>query len=192
MKLVFATNNKNKLVEISRLIHSDVQLLSLDDIGCTDEVPENQLTLEGNALEKASYIFEKIGVNCFADDTGLEVDALNGEPGVFSARYAGPEKSAEANITKLLQELSGKTNRNARFRTVIALILDGKEYLFEGIVNGRIIAQRQGTSGFGYDPVFVPDGYTETFAQMDLNLKNQISHRGMATRKLIDFLNTLS
>jgi XTP/dITP diphosphohydrolase len=191
MKLVFATNNHNKVREISKLLRAKLDLVSLDEMGITEEVPENQDTLEGNASEKARYIYDKYQVNCFADDTGLEVEALNGAPGVYSARYAGESKDSQANITKLLAELAGKENRKAKFRTVISLMLNGNEYFFEGTVEGKIIEERRGVDGFGYDPVFVPDGFDLTFAEMDLSVKNTISHRARATQKLIEFLNQL-
>jgi XTP/dITP diphosphohydrolase len=188
MDLVFATNNKNKIREIQSLIGPELNILSLKDINCSEELPEDQNTLEGNAYQKSSYVYEKYGKNCFADDTGLEVEALNGEPGVFSARYAGESKDSQANMDKVLKALKNKMNRNARFRTVISLIIDGEEFRFEGIVNGKIIENRRGTEGFGYDPVFVPDGYDQTFAEMPIDEKNQISHRSRAIYKLLHFL----
>ena len=193
MKIVFATGNRNKLREVQDLIGSRAELSTPADHGITEDIPENQPTLEGNALQKARYIYEKTGLNCFADDTGLEVEALNGEPGVYSARYAavngaGEGHSSADNMALLLERLKGKSNRRARFRTVIALILDGREYTFEGIVTGEITTERSGAEGFGYDPVFRPEGYAETFAEMPLELKNRISHRGRATAKLIEFL----
>lgn len=196
MKIVFATGNRNKLKEIQDLIGSRAELSTPADHGITEDIPENQPTLEGNALQKARYIYERTGLDCFADDTGLEVEALGGEPGVYSARYAavngaGEGHSSEANMALLLERLAGIENRRARFRTVIALILNGKEYLFEGIVNGEIATQRSGAEGFGYDPIFRPEGYAETFAEMPLSLKNSISHRGRATAKLIEFLASL-
>lgn len=190
-KLVFATNNTHKLDEVRNITGNQVNIVSLSDINCHEDIPETADTLEGNALQKARYIKEKFGYDCFADDTGLEVEALNGAPGVYSARYAGPGHNAEANMNKLLKEMEGKENRKARFRTVIALILDNKEYLFEGIVNGTIIAEKTGSEGFGYDPIFVPENYTETFAEMGNDLKNKISHRAEATKKLTNFLSTL-
>ncbi|WP_430971611.1 non-canonical purine NTP diphosphatase [Sunxiuqinia rutila] len=192
MKLVFATNNPHKLRELQQLLGDEIQLLSLADIGCNEEVPENQETLEGNAAEKSFFVFEKYGFNCFADDTGLEVDALNGEPGVYSARYAGEARCAEANMAKLLDQLQGKEDRTARFRTVISLIIDGKETQFEGIVEGQILKEKQGDAGFGYDPVFQPDGFSASFAAMDANQKNQISHRGRAVEKLVAYLKNLN
>ena len=188
IELVFATNNRHKLNELSKLVGDKFHLLSLKDINCFDDIPETANTLEGNAAIKAQYIWEKFGKNCFADDTGLEVDALNGQPGVYSARYAGEDQDSEANLSKVLDELAGNLNRKARFRTVICLIIEGKEYYFEGIVNGNLLSERQGKEGFGYDPIFVPVGYDKTFAEMDMAVKNKISHRGIATEKLINFL----
>lgn len=188
MELVFATNNPNKLKELQNILGNDFKLLSLKEIDCNDEIPENQDTLEGNASEKAFYIYNKFNINCFADDTGLEIEALNGEPGVYSARYSGEEKSAEANMQKVLKNLSDKNNRKAQFRTVISLIIDGKETQFEGIVKGEILKAKQGDEGFGYDPIFQPAGYDISFAEMPLPEKNKISHRGNAVRKLVDFL----
>ena len=191
-KLVFATNNAHKLGEVSAILGDQIELLNLKDINCNDDIPETADTLEGNALLKARYIYDKFGVDCFADDTGLEVEALNGAPGVYSARYAGGDgHDSEANMNKLLENLQGETNRNARFRTVVALILEGKEYLFEGIVNGKIIEAKRGTTGFGYDPIFVPEEYTETFAELGEEVKNQISHRSRAVHKLCKFLNSI-
>lgn len=190
-ELVFATNNLHKLLEVQHLLGNTFRLLSLKEIGITEEIPEDHDTLEQNALQKAWYIFNKTNRNCFADDTGLEVDALDGKPGVYSARYAGESKNPKNNIVKLLGELEGKTNRKARFRTVVALIIDGNEYLFEGIVNGQIVKKEKGADGFGYDPVFLPDGYLLTFAEMDLDQKNSISHRARAVNKLVDFLQKL-
>ena len=188
-KLVFATNNAHKLEEIRAMLGSAMQVLSLKDIGCEADIPETADTLEGNARLKAEFVYNRYGLDCFADDTGLEAEALNGAPGVYSARYAGGEgHDSEANMHKLLHELEGKENRRARFRTAICLIEGGEEHLFEGIVNGSIISQKQGTSGFGYDPVFVPDGYTQTFAQMGNDEKNCISHRARAVQKLCQYL----
>lgn len=186
--LVFATHNQHKLIEISAMISNKFELKSLNDINCFDEIPEEKDTLEGNALDKARFVFEKCGLNCFADDTGLEIEALHGKPGVYSARYAGESKDSQANMNKVLAEMEGISNRKARFRTVIALIIEGKEFLLEGIVNGIIIEHKRGNSGFGYDPIFIPDGYNTTFAEMDLIEKNKISHRANATLKLIEFL----
>ncbi|MES2514077.1 MAG: non-canonical purine NTP diphosphatase [Bacteroidota bacterium] len=191
MQLIFATHNKNKLKEVKSLTSDHIDVLSLDDIHLFEEIEETSLTIEGNALLKAKTIYQQTQINCFADDSGLLVDALNGEPGVYSARYAGEQKNDNDNIEKLLQELSGKENRNAHFKTAIALVIGSKEYLFEGIINGKIIAEKKGTDGFGYDPVFIPDGYTETFAQMSSETKNAISHRSIAVKKMIAFLNSL-
>jgi XTP/dITP diphosphohydrolase len=188
MELVFATNNNHKLAELQAMLGDRISLLSLNDIGCNEEIPEDQDTLEGNASQKAFYIYNKFGYNCFADDTGLEIEALNGEPGVFSARYAGEEKSAEANMDKVLGKMTKINNRNARFRTVISLVIDGLEKQFEGIVEGRILTVKRGASGFGYDPIFQPDGFSQTFAEMDLTSKNKISHRRRAVEKLILYL----
>ena len=188
MEIIFASNNLNKIREINNILGNSFTLLSLQDINLTEDIPENEITLEGNALYKARHIFKATGKNVFADDTGLEVEALNGRPGVHSARFAGEDKNSEANIEKLLYLLENETNRNARFRTVIALILYGKEYLFEGTVTGKIIKQTRGKQGFGYDPVFVADGKSVTFAEMDLKEKNMISHRAKAFEKLRNFL----
>ena len=187
-KIVFATNNPNKLFEVQNLLGSDCILLSPDNIGCYEYIPENQPSLEGNALEKARFIFERYTINCFADDTGLEIDSLNGKPGVLSARYAGPSKDPLKNMEKVLEELKGITNRNARFRTIIALIWEGKEYSFEGIVNGTILESAHGDKGFGYDPIFKPAGFNITFAEMNIGDKNKISHRTIAINKLVRFL----
>lgn len=187
-KFVFATNNTHKLEEVSAILGNKIELLSMKDIDYNVDIPETADTLEGNALIKARYIFENYHLDCFADDTGLEVEALNGAPGVYSARYAGDAHDSEANMKKLLKEMENVENRRARFRTVFALIINGKEHLFEGIVKGEIIKNRKGTSGFGYDPVFVPEGYSQTFAEMGNELKNKISHRAMATQKLCHFL----
>ena len=188
MKLVFATNNQHKLKELQEILGPEFDLLSLKDIGCSEEIPEDHDTLEGNASQKAFFIFNKYGHNCFADDTGLEIEALNGEPGVYSARYAGEGKNAEKNMDKVLHKLSKINNRQARFRTVISLIINGKEKQFEGIVEGEILNERKGGEGFGYDPIFKPYGYKESFAEMDMALKNQISHRGRAVKKLVAYL----
>ena len=186
--LVFATNNAHKLEEVRAILGNDFQIASLKEIGCHDDIPETADTLEGNAMQKAQYIKDKFGMDCFADDTGLEVEALNNAPGVFSARYAGPGHDSEANMKKLLHEMEGKENRKARFRTVIALLLDGKEYTFEGIVKGNIIEEKRGDSGFGYDPIFVPEGYDLTFAELGNDIQNKISHRAEAVKKLSAFL----
>lgn len=188
MKLVFATNNQHKLDEVRKVVTGDFEIVSLSEIDCHDDIPETADTLEGNALQKARYIKEHFGYDCFADDTGLEVEALNNAPGIYSARYAGPGHDSEANMNKLLQEMKDKENRKAQFRTAIALILNGKEYLFEGIVRGSIITEKRGNSGFGYDPIFVPENYTETFAELGNDIKNRISHRAEAVKKLIEFL----
>lgn len=188
MELVFATNNKHKVREISDLLDGDFKITGLSDLNITEDIPEDAETLEENALFKARYVHGKTGMNVFADDTGLEVTALGGAPGVWSARYAGENKSFDDNIDKLLREMLGATDRSARFRTVIALILDRKEYLFEGIVEGEIITERKGTGGFGYDPVFRATGSDKTFAEIPLQEKNLISHRARAMRKLISFL----
>jgi XTP/dITP diphosphohydrolase len=187
-KLVFATNNAHKLRELNEILSDEFELLSLNDIGCSDDIPETGETLEANAAQKSFYIWDKYGINCFADDTGLEIEALNNEPGVYSARYAGESKSAEANVEKVLLKLKGIDNRKARFRCVISLIIDGKEFQFEGIVNGVIIKEKRGTTGFGYDPIFVPDGFQHSFAEMAPEEKNSISHRGNAVEKLVKFL----
>ena len=191
MKLVFATNNQHKLHEIKHLLDGSFELLSLNDINCTDDIPENQETIEGNASEKAFYIWNKYQINCFADDTGLEIEALNGEPGVYSARYAGEEKSPEKNIELVLQKLTKINNRKARFKTIISLVINGEEVQFEGIVDGKILEEKRGQSGFGYDPIFQPDESSFSFAEMPLAEKNKISHRGRATQKLVDYLNQL-
>lgn len=187
-KFVFATNNVHKLKEVAAIVRNRIELLSLKDIGCRDDIPETADTLEGNALQKARYVYERYHTDCFADDTGLEVEALDGAPGVYSARYAGEGHNSEANIRKLLHELEGKDNRKARFRTVFALIVNGKEHLFEGTVKGEIVNHKRGIAGFGYDPVFVPEGYEKTFAEMGDELKNKISHRAQAVGKLCNFL----
>lgn len=187
-KLVVATNNTHKLEEISAILGEEMELLSLKDIQCNADIPETADTLEGNARQKAQYIYNNYGMNCFADDTGLEVEALNGAPGVFSARYAGDGHDSEANMQKLLQELEGKENRKAQFRTAICLIMDRKEYLFEGVVKGKIISEKRGGAGFGYDPIFVPEGYDLTFAELGNDIKNTISHRARAVEKLCTFL----
>ena len=186
--MIFVTNNAHKLQEVSAMLGEKIALQNLRDIDCTDDIPETADTLEGNALMKARYIHERYGTDCFADDTGLEVAALNGAPGVYSARYAGPGHDSEANMQKLLTELEGKSDRRAQFRTVIALIKEGKEYLFEGIVKGKIISEKRGGAGFGYDPIFVPEGYDLTFAELGNDIKNTISHRARAVEKLCTFL----
>lgn len=191
MKLIFATNNHYKIEEIRSVIGKQFEIMTLKEAGINMEIPEPHNTLAANASEKSKTIYAITGVNCFSEDTGLEVTALNGDPGVKSARYAGEEKSFNKNIEKLLKNLEGMTNQNARFRTVISLIIDGKEYLFEGIAEGKIISEKRGNMGFGYDPVFVPSGSTKTFAEMDLKEKNLFSHRRKATEKLVAFLNNL-
>lgn len=191
MKLVFATNNKHKIEEVQHLLKENFQLRSLQNIGCKEELPETGTTLEANASQKAKYIYEKFGVNCFADDTGLEIEALNGQPGVYSARYAGEEKSAEKNIEKVLSTMKNITNRNAFFKTIISLIINNKNYLFEGLIQGTISTEVKGINGFGYDPIFIPIGYSKSFAEFSLEEKNKISHRGIAIRKLAEFLNNL-
>lgn len=189
-ELVFATNNLHKIEEISALLKENIKISCLKDIGCFDSLPENKSTIEGNASEKSWYIYDNYMRNCFADDTALEIEALNNEPGVFSARYAGPENNSEANIKKVLMKLKGKSNRKARFRTVISLIVDDQEFFFEGLITGTIIHEKRGFSGFGYDPVFLPDGYNQTFAEMKIDIKNTISHRALAITKLVNFLST--
>lgn len=188
MKLVFASNNKNKIQEIQALVPNTIQIVSLEDIGCTEDIPETADTIEGNAILKANYVTEKYGYDCFADDTGLEVEALNGAPGVYSARYAGEQKDANDNMDKLLSELKDKTNRKANFKTVIALNLNGNQNLFTGIINGKIIEEKIGTNGFGYDPIFVAEGFDKTFAELTMEEKSTISHRGIAVKELILFL----
>ena len=199
MKIVFATNNQHKLDEIRNILGKDFEIVSLNEIGCHEDIPETGKTLEENAWQKANYIFNKYELSCFADDTGLEVDTLNGAPGVFSARYAGGEgHDSEANMQKLLRELAEKNNRKARFRTVIALILkdksrgtgDERRETFEGIVEGHIAHEKSGAEGFGYDPIFVPDGYNQSFAELGIDIKNQISHRARAVKKLAEYFNS--
>lgn len=188
MKLCFATNNAHKIHEIAEAVGNAFEIVSLQAIGCTEELPENQPTLEGNSLEKAQHVWQHYGVSCFADDTGLEVATLNGEPGVYSARYAGLQRSSEDNITLLLEKLQEKPDRRAQFRTVITLILDGVVHRFEGSVRGKIIQEKRGNQGFGYDPVFVPEGHERTFAEMEVSEKSRLSHRGKAVLALIEFL----
>ncbi|CAI8279098.1 MAG: Non-canonical purine NTP pyrophosphatase [Polaribacter sp. SA4-10] len=188
MKLVFATNNLNKLKEVQEMLPNSIEILSLEDIHCFDEIDETETSLEGNARLKASYITEKFGYNCFADDTGLEVTVLDGKPGVYSARFAGEPSSSENNMQKLLHELKEEENRKAQFRTAICLNLDGKQFLFEGVCKGEILTKKQGIEGFGYDPIFQPKGYDQSFAAMQRNEKNKISHRGLAIEKLVTFL----
>ncbi|PKG50466.1 non-canonical purine NTP diphosphatase [Olleya sp. 1-3] len=191
MQLVFATNNQNKVKEVQNLIPSHIKLLSLKDIGCFEDVPETQPNIKGNAVQKAEYIKLHYGFDCFADDTGLEVEALNGAPGVFSARYAGPQRNDNDNMSLLLENLIEKDNRNAQFKTVVALHLNNNLDTFTGICKGEITSSKQGDKGFGYDPIFKPNGYDSTFAQMDLKLKNSIGHRGKAIQQLVAFLNRL-
>ena len=188
LKLVFATNNKNKLKEVQAML-TNFDIVSLADINCFDDIAETATTLEGNAILKANYISEKFGLNCFADDTGLEVEALNNEPGVYSARYAGIENNSENNMNKLLTELGDNLNRNAQFKTVIALNINKKQFIFDGICKGQILKVKQGIGGFGYDPIFKPKGYSKSFAEMDLKEKGTISHRGKAIQQLVHFLN---
>lgn len=191
MNLVFASNNKNKIKEIQSILPESIKILSLEEIGCYEEIPETADTIEGNAILKANYVTEKYGYDCFADDTGLEVTALNGEPGVYSARYAGEQRDANDNMNKLLEALSGKSDRSAQFKTVIALNLKGEQSLFTGIAKGTITLNKTGNQGFGYDPIFQPENYSETFAELSSEIKNKISHRGKATQQLIDFLNSI-
>ncbi len=188
MKLVFATNNQHKLLEVQKMLPKQITLLSLKDINCFDDIEETATTLEGNAQIKTDYIVDNFNKNCFADDTGLEVTSLNNAPGVYSARYAGIENDSEKNMQKLLKELKNITNRKAQFRTVISLFIDKKQYFFEGICKGTILTEKQGEKGFGYDPVFQPDGFNKSFAEMTSEEKNKISHRGIAIKKLVDFL----
>ncbi|ASV31922.1 non-canonical purine NTP diphosphatase [Maribacter cobaltidurans] len=188
MKLVFATHNQNKLREVQQLLPKKIELVSLNDLGCTEDIPETAETLEGNAKLKSDFVYDKYRLPCFADDTGLIVQALNGEPGVYSARYAGAQNDADANMDKLLRNLKDKEDRSACFTTVIALNLDGETQFFEGSVQGEIIGSKKGSQGFGYDPIFKPDGYTETFAELPLEIKNEIGHRGKAFSKLITYL----
>lgn len=191
MKLVFASNNKNKIIEIQSILPDSIQLLSLEDIGCSEEIPETAKTIEGNAILKANYVTEKFGYDCFADDSGLEVESLNGAPGVYSARYAGEHKNNEHNIDKLLVKLSDKNNRKAHFKTVIALNIKSQQHLFTGTAKGEIITERKGINGFGYDPVFQPEGHDRTFAEFSLEEKSAISHRAKAVKQLISFLQNL-
>jgi XTP/dITP diphosphohydrolase len=188
MTLVFASHNNNKIAEIRAMLPDAITLLGLTDIDCHDDIPETADTIEGNAILKANYVTQKFGYDCFADDTGLEVDTLDGAPGVYSARYAGDQKNTEDNMARLLTELNGKSNRNAQFKTVIALNLNGGQHLFTGIVRGEITTEKRGNQGFGYDPVFQPDGFSKTFAEFSMAEKAAASHRGIAVKKLIDFL----
>jgi XTP/dITP diphosphohydrolase len=191
LSIVFATANQNKVKEVNELLDDGIEIVSLKAIGCHEDIPETQPTIEGNALQKARYVLENYKVDCFAEDTGLEIEALNGEPGVYSARYAGEQRDSEANMALVLQKLTNKTNRKARFKTVVALILNGKEYLFEGIANGEISTKKHGQKGFGYDPIFIPKDFDKSFAEMTSVEKNEISHRGKAINKLKKFLNEI-
>ncbi|WP_299251062.1 non-canonical purine NTP diphosphatase [uncultured Cytophaga sp.] len=191
ISICFATNNKNKIAEVRSKVGEEISILSLEDIGCFEELPETSPTLEGNSAQKARFVADKYKVNCFADDTGLEVDALNGAPGVYSARYAGPACNPEDNMNKLLLSMEGQNNRSAQFKTCITLIIDGKETVFHGAVKGTILTERHGKEGFGYDPIFQPEGYLVSFAEMPLSEKNTISHRALAVEKLIDYLKTI-
>ena len=189
-KIVFATGNQNKLKEVKSAVDG-FKIVGLTDLDINEEIPETGTTLKENALQKARYVYDKTGLNCFSDDTGLEIEALNNKPGVYSAMYAGADCSAENNMQKVLKELSGVRNRKAKFKTVIALILNGKEFFFEGAVSGNVLKEKKGIGGFGYDPIFKPEGYKETFAEMSIDLKNKISHRGLAVKKLVAFLEAL-
>ena len=191
MELIFATQNQNKAKEIQKLLPSSIQVKTLAEIGCLEDIPETASTLEGNAKQKSTYVVEKFNVNCFADDTGLEIETLNGEPGVYSARYAGEQKNSDDNMVLVLGKLEGKSDRRAQFRTVISLVIDGEEKQFEGIAKGDITLSKSGKAGFGYDPIFRPTGYEQTFSEMSMEEKNKISHRGIAVRKLVDYLQTL-
>lgn len=191
MQLVFATNNDNKLKEVQALLPTYIKLLSLKDIGCFEDIPETQETIEGNANQKANYVKDHYGYDCFADDTGLEVEALNGAPGIYSARYAGEQRDANDNMNKLLNKLKSKPNKKAQFKTVIALQINNQLYTFTGICKGEIITTKKGNKGFGYDPIFQPKGYSQTFAELSLEEKNKIGHRGKAVSKLVVFLNNL-
>jgi XTP/dITP diphosphohydrolase len=191
MVFVFATRNKNKLAEIQLLVPASIRMLSLHDVNCLEDIPETEPTIEGNAAQKSFYVYQKYNHNCFADDTGLEIEALDGRPGVFSARYAGTDNNAENNIAKVLTEMKDVSNRKARFKTIISLVIDGNEFQFEGIINGKITTEKRGTNGFGYDPIFIPEGHNHTFAEMDLLQKNKISHRAIAVTKLVQHLKKL-
>ncbi|MGV1011595.1 MAG: non-canonical purine NTP diphosphatase [Flavobacterium sp.] len=191
MKLVFASNNANKIKEIQQLIPASIEIVSLQDIGCTEDIPETADTIEGNAILKANYVTEKYGLNCFADDSGLEVEALNGAPGVYSARYAGEPKNDENNMDKLILALNNEANKKANFKTVICLNLNGEQLLFTGIINGTITDTKTGENGFGYDPIFIADGLTKTFAELTIQEKSTISHRGIAVKQLVALLNTM-
>ena len=191
MKLIFATHNSNKAFEIQKLLPEHFQILTLNDIDFQEEIPENEPTIEANSAFKVQFIFNKFNLNCFADDTGLEIESLNGKPGVHSARYAGEERNSDANMNRVLEELNGVENRNARFKTVITLIIYGEQHQFEGIVDGTIIDEKRGSNGFGYDPIFIPEDESKTFAEMNLNEKNKFSHRARAFEKMIAFLKVL-
>lgn len=191
MQLVFASNNKNKIKEIQLLLPKDIQIVSLEDIKCLEDIEESATTIEGNAILKANYVTQKYGYHCFADDSGLEVEALEGKPGVHSARYAGEQRNDDDNMNKLLQSLENQHNRKANFKTVIALNLNGEQHLFTGIINGIITEEKTGTNGFGYDPIFQPDGYNKTFAEFAIQEKAEISHRGIAVKQLVAYLNSL-
>jgi XTP/dITP diphosphohydrolase len=191
LKLVFASNNANKIKEIQQLIPASIEIVSLQDIGCTEDIPETADTIEGNAILKANYVTEKYGLNCFADDSGLEVEALNGAPGVYSARYAGEPKNDENNMDKLILALNNEANKKANFKTVICLNLNGEQLLFTGIINGTITDTKTGENGFGYDPIFIADGLTKTFAELTMQEKSTISHRGIAVKQLVALLNTM-
>jgi XTP/dITP diphosphohydrolase len=190
MQLVFATHNKNKAKEIQSIVPVGIQIVTLDDLNCTEDIPETENTLEGNARLKSQFVVDKYELNCFADDTGLEIEALNGEPGVYSARYAGESCDSERNMQRVLANLSEIKNRNAQFRTVISLFWEGETYLFEGVVKGRIVEEKRGKDGFGYDPIFEPENCGKTFAEMDLAEKNTLSHRSRALMKMVEFLQT--
>jgi len=192
MELIFATNNRNKAEEIQHLIPQSIRVLTLEDVGLTEDIPEDQDTLEGNASQKSRFVYDRFYKSCFADDTGLEIDALEGRPGVFSARYAGEDKDPQANMDKVMEKLKDEDNRRARFRTVISLILEGRELFFEGVVEGHILREKRGEEGFGYDPIFLPEGSSLSFAQMPMNMKNRISHRSRAIKKLANYLNQYS
>lgn len=191
MKLVFASNNKNKIAEIQQQVGSQFKIVSLEDIGCLVDIPETAETIEGNAILKANYVTENYGLPCFADDTGLEIEALNNEPGVYSARYAGEQKNADDNMNLVLQKLANEINRKAQFKTIIALNINNEQHLFEGIVKGEMTTEKSGNQGFGYDPIFKPEGFSTTFAEMSMEEKSVISHRGIAVQKLIKFLSNL-
>lgn len=191
LTIAFATQNANKIKEVKSLIPSSINILSLTDINFNDDIEETESTIEGNALLKARTVFNKTKVNCFADDSGLLIDALKGAPGVYSARYAGEPKNDDANMNKVLAELEGVENRKAHFKTVMALVVNGKEFLSEGVINGTIISDKRGSNGFGYDPIFIPDGYTKTFAELDFKEKSMISHRAIALRKMIEIIHSL-